>query len=87
MKYFSSFRFEENDGTLFRGPQQIPLTRKAGELLRCLLERAGAVTTHQTILSTVWRGTHVQPGNIKVLVRELRRALEDDSAPTSVHQE
>jgi AAA ATPase domain len=78
MKYFSSFRFEENDGTLFRGPQQIPLTRKAGELLRCLLERAGAVTTHQTILSTVWRGTHVQPGNIKVLIRELRRALEDD---------
>jgi hypothetical protein len=78
MKYFSSFRFEENDGTLFRGPQQIPLTRKAGELLRCLLERAGAVTTHQTILSTVWRGTHVQPGNIKVLVRELRRALDDD---------
>jgi AAA ATPase domain/Transcriptional regulatory protein, C terminal len=78
MKYFSSFRFEENDGTLFRGAQQIPLTRKAGDLLRCLLERAGAVTTHHTILSTVWRGTHVQPGNIKVLVRELRRALEDD---------
>lgn len=78
MKYFSSFRFEENDGTLFRGAQQIPLTRKAGDLLRCLLERAGALTTHQTILSTVWSGTHVQPGNIKVLVRELRRALEDD---------
>jgi hypothetical protein len=88
MKYFSSFRFEENDGTLFRGAQQIPLTRKAGDLLRCLLERAGTVTTHQTILSTVWRGTHVQPGNIKVLVKEVRRALEDDPrAPRFIKSE
>ena len=78
MKYFSSFRFEENDGTLFRGAQKIPLTRKAGDLLRCLLDHSGTVTAHKTILATVWRDTHVQPGNIKVLIRELRRALGDD---------
>jgi DNA-binding winged helix-turn-helix (wHTH) protein len=78
MKYFSSFRFEENDGTLFQGARKIPLTRKAGNLLRCLLEHSGTVTAHKTILDTVWRDTHVQPGNIKVLIRELRRALGDD---------
>jgi predicted ATPase len=54
------------------------LTRKAGELLRCLLDRAGMLVTHDAILATVWPDTHVQPENVKVLIRELRLALGDD---------
>jgi len=78
VKYFARFSFDEATGTLFRGGDPLPLTRKAGTLLRCLTERAGTLVTHGTILAEVWPDTHVQPDNIKVLIRELRRSLQDD---------
>lgn len=78
MKYFARFSFDEATGTLFRGGDPLPLTRKASSLLRCLTERAGTVVSHGTILAEVWPDTHVQPDNIKVLIRELRRSLQDD---------
>jgi DNA-binding winged helix-turn-helix (wHTH) protein len=79
MKYFSLFRFDETAGLLFHVGRPVPLTRKAGDLLRCLIDGAGTVIPHSAILSTVWQDTHVQPENVKVLVRELRRYLGDDA--------
>jgi DNA-binding winged helix-turn-helix (wHTH) protein len=79
MKYFASFRFDEHTGMLFRDRQPVRLTRKAGGLLRCLIEQAGALVTHKAIMATVWPDTYVQPDNVKVLIRELRVALGDDS--------
>jgi DNA-binding winged helix-turn-helix (wHTH) protein/predicted ATPase len=78
MKYFLSYRFDQRDGSLYRDTRAVGITRKASELLRCLIDRAGTVVTHEAILSAVWPDAHVQPENIKVLVRELRRALDDD---------
>src|SRR5262249_44208051 len=78
MKYFLSYRFDERDGSLSRDSKSVAITRKASDLLRCLIERAGTVVSHEGILATVWPDAHVQPDNIKVLVRELRRALDDD---------
>lgn len=78
MKYFLSYRFDERDGSLSRDSKAIAITRKASDLLRCLIERSGTVVSHEGILASVWPDAHVQPDNIKVLVRELRRALEDD---------
>jgi len=77
MKYFSFFRFDVDEGTLWRGPEQIPLTRKAGALLSCLLAGAGSWVSKSAIMSAVWPDTHVQPDNVKVLVREIRQALGD----------
>ena len=57
----------------------MPLTRKAADLLRCLLARPGALVSHQEILRGVWPDTHVQPENVKALVHELRSALGDHS--------
>ncbi len=79
MKYFLAFRFDECHRTVWRGAQAINITRKAADVLACLVERAGTVVTHEEILAYVWPDIHVQPENIKVLVRELRRALGDDS--------
>ena len=79
MKYFLSYRFDERDGSLSRDAKAIAITRKASDLLRCLIERAGTVVSHDSILTAVWPDAHVQPDNIKVLVRELRRAFDDDS--------
>src|SRR5215471_1676554 len=78
MKYFLSYRFDERDGSLSRDSKAIAITRKASDLLRCLIERAGTVVSHESILASVWPDAHVQPDNIKVLVRELRRAFDDD---------
>src|SRR3954469_5536368 len=79
MKYFLSYRFDERQGVVWRGSRRVGITRKAVGVLRCLIERAGTTVSRDTILSCVWPDAHVQPDNIKVLVRELRRALEDDS--------
>jgi DNA-binding winged helix-turn-helix (wHTH) protein len=78
MKYFLAYRFDERDGSLSRESKTVAITRKASDLLRCLIERAGTVVSHESILASVWPDAHVQPDNIKVLVRELRRALADD---------
>jgi len=78
MKHFLTFRFDERERTLWRGTEEIRLTRKASAILECLIEGAGRIVSHEAILSTVWSGTHVQPDNIKVLVHEIRAALQDD---------
>jgi DNA-binding winged helix-turn-helix (wHTH) protein len=78
-KHFATFRFDVEDGTLWQGAEQVPLTGKAASLLRCLLANAGSWVSKSTIMSAVWPDTHVQPDNIKVLVREIRRALGDGS--------
>ena len=77
-KHFSAFRFDVEDGTLWRGVEQVPLTGKAASLLRCLVARAGTWVSKSAIMSAVWPDTHVQPDNVKVLVREIRQALGDD---------
>lgn len=78
MKHFLSHRFDERAGTLWCGARELPITRKAAALLRCLLTRAGTTVPHETILADVWPDAHVQPENIKVLIRELRLALGDE---------
>ncbi len=78
-KYFSTFKFDVEDGTLWQGAAEVPLTGKAASLLRCLIGNAGSWVSKTAIMSAVWPDTHVQPDNIKVLVREIRRALGDGS--------
>src|SRR4051812_32560989 len=78
MKYFAGQRFDEDRHTLLLGTKEVRLTRKAAAVLECLIARAGRTVTREEILSTVWSGTHVHADNVKVLVHELRSALDDD---------
>jgi DNA-binding winged helix-turn-helix (wHTH) protein len=88
MKYFPPFRFDDRAGVLSRSGEVVPLTRKAGDLLKCLLERPGVLVAHSQILERVWPETHVQPDNVKALVHELRAALGDQSeAPRFIRSE
>ena len=75
MKYFGSFRFDDNRGTLVDAGVPVPLTRKAASLLHCLIEHAPACVNRDEIFAAVWPDTHVQPENIKVLISEIRHAL------------
>ena len=88
MKLFLSFHLDDADGTLWRGHEQVTLTRKAGALLRCLVDRAGSSVPKADIMRAVWPDTHVHPDNVKVLVREIRIALGDDPhAPTFIRSD
>ena len=88
MKLFLSFHLDDADGTLWRGHEQVPLTRKAAALLRCLVDRAGSSVEKADIMRAVWPDTHVHPDNVKVLVREIRIALGDDPhAPTFIRSD
>ena len=78
MKYFLGHRFDQHDRTLWRGTDEVRLTRKAASVLQCLMDRAGAMVSRETILSTVWPDTYVHADNVKVLVHEIRVALNDD---------
>src|SRR5262245_5390444 len=82
MKYFRSFRFDERTGTLTKTGEALPLTRKAADLLACLLERPGMLVTHAQIMQSLWPETHVQPDNVKTLIHELRKVLGDRAQPS-----
>src|SRR5882672_4842654 len=78
MRYFDRFRVDPDDEIVLRDNARVAMTPKAFALLRCLLDRAGEIVTKDDILRDVWPDAHVDPANIKVLVREIRVALHDD---------
>jgi DNA-binding winged helix-turn-helix (wHTH) protein len=78
VKYFTPFRIDLSAGALWRDHTRIPLTHKAFELLRVLVESAGHVVGREALMTAVWPDTHVHPDNVKVLIGEIRRALGDD---------
>jgi DNA-binding winged helix-turn-helix (wHTH) protein len=79
MKYFPPFRFDPRARMLLRSGQPVHLSRKAAELLECLLFSPGTMVSHEEILQRVWPDTHVQPDNVKTLIHELRTGLGDQS--------
>jgi DNA-binding winged helix-turn-helix (wHTH) protein len=78
VRYFAPFRIDAAAHTLWRGDARVPLTRKAFEILRVLVDHAGHVVSKDALLGAVWPDTYVHPDNVKVLVGEIRRALGDD---------
>jgi DNA-binding winged helix-turn-helix (wHTH) protein len=80
VKYFTPFRLDVSGRSLWRGDARVPLTHKAFEILRVLVDRAGHVVSQDTLLGAVWPDTYVHPDNVKVLVGEIRRAIGDDSS-------
>ncbi|MBV8137603.1 MAG: AAA family ATPase [Deltaproteobacteria bacterium] len=82
MKEFRPFRLDIANECLWRRREQgederILLTPKAFEVLRCLVERAGRLVSHEEFLDLVWQGTVVQPQAVKKLILNLRKVLGD----------
>ncbi|MEW6272813.1 MAG: winged helix-turn-helix domain-containing protein, partial [Thermodesulfobacteriota bacterium] len=75
---FASFRLDPGSQRLWRGDEPVALTRKAFGVLHCLAERAGELVTKDELLERVWPDTVVGDAVLKVCVREIRRALDDD---------
>jgi pimeloyl-ACP methyl ester carboxylesterase len=76
---FGEFRLDPMSGHVYRGPDVVALAPKAFTLLRFLVEQAGRLVSKQELLAAVWPGVFVNDAVLKSTIRELRRALADDS--------
>src|SRR5262245_4064830 len=76
---FGEFRLDPVSGHLYRGSEIVPLAPKAFALLQFLAGQAGRLVSKQELLNAVWPGVFVGDAVLKGTVRELRKALADDS--------
>ena len=64
---------------LTRDGRVVPLTPKAYDVLRYLVEHAGRLVTKQELLDAGWAEVFVGDAALKVCIREIRRALDDEA--------
>ncbi len=76
---FGEFRLDADRGHLYRGDQAIRLTPKAFAVLQHLGTHAGRLVTKQELLDALWGDVFVGDAVLKAAIREIRRALDDDS--------
>lgn len=76
---FDRFCLDVANERLCRGKEEIRLHPKAFAVLRCLIERPHGLVTKDTLLEKVWPGLHVTEGVLTESIREIRKALGDDS--------
>lgn len=74
---FGEFRFDPKGRVLFRSGEIVPLFPKAMEVLACLLESHGQVTTKEELLAKAWPDTFVEESTLTRSISVLRRALGD----------
>ena len=82
MKVFEPFRLDTVNHCVWRDEARMPLTPKAFDVLRYLVEHAGRVVTQDEILDALWPETYVNPENIRKYVLEIRKALGDRRNPS-----
>src|SRR5690349_8750137 len=78
MKVFEPFRLDTLNHCLWRAKERVPLTPKAFDVLRYLVEHAERLVTQDEILEALWPETYVNPEVIKQYIRGIRKALGDD---------
>jgi DNA-binding winged helix-turn-helix (wHTH) protein/tetratricopeptide (TPR) repeat protein len=82
---FGAFTIDLGDERLIGPAGPVKLGNKAYRLLLQLLEQDGRLVTKEDLFSTVWDGTIVSEAALTSAVKELRRALGDDTkTPTFI---
>ena len=79
-EFGDDFRLDVRERRLLRGGQPVPLTRKALETLRVLLEQSGRLVTKDELMQSIWPDTAVEENNLNQNVSLLRRALREQAA-------
>jgi DNA-binding winged helix-turn-helix (wHTH) protein/tetratricopeptide (TPR) repeat protein len=72
---FGPFRFDPATRVLSRRSKTLPLTFKAADTLRVLVENCGQVVTKAMLLEGVWPGSFVEEGSVERNISALRKAL------------
>ena len=75
---FDPFSLDLVNECLWRGSEEIKIRPKAFAVLNYLLNRSGQLVTKEELLNAVWPETFVGDAVLKVTVRQLREALDDD---------
>lgn len=75
---FEPFCLDRSNECLWRGSEVIKLRPKAYAVLNQLVERSGHLVTKEELLANVWPETFVTDAVLKVTIRQLRDALDDD---------
>ena len=74
---FGPFRLFATARALEKNGAPLALGSRALDILIVLVERAGEVVSQRELVARVWRGLVVDPGNLRVHMTALRRALGD----------
>src|SRR5688572_10165527 len=72
---FGDYRFEPFNARLICQGRVIPLTAKATEILRQLVERPDLLVTKEVLMAAVWQDTAVDENNLNQQISLLRKAL------------
>jgi DNA-binding winged helix-turn-helix (wHTH) protein/tetratricopeptide (TPR) repeat protein len=80
MKGFGSFRLDAVNHCLWRGKDRAPLTPKAFDVLRYLVEHADRLVTQDELLEALWPETYINPEGIRKYILEVRKVLGDRSS-------
>src|SRR5262245_9450975 len=75
---FDPFCLDLVNECLWRGSQAIKLRPKAFAVLNHLVTHPGQLVTKEELLNAVWPETFVGEAVLKVTIRQLRDALDDD---------
>ena len=81
MKTFGPFRLDAANQCLWHADKRAPLTPKAFDVLRYLVEHAGHLVTQDELLEALWSGTYVNPEGIRKYILEIRKVLGDQLTP------
>ena len=74
---FGPFRLSPARREIMRDGLPLALGDRALDLLIALVERPGEIISHRDLIARVWRDLVVSPGNLRVHMSALRKALGD----------
>ena len=82
---FENFRLDTLERELRRDGMPVPLTPKAFQLLKILVENHGRIVDKEKLISEIWADSFVEDGNLAVSATILRKALDDSAShPTFI---
>ncbi|MGH7788279.1 MAG: AAA family ATPase [Candidatus Binatia bacterium] len=76
---FPPFRLDLHSGRLWRGPDEVVVKPKAIALLAGLAKNPRRLLSKDELVNAVWGNTHISDDTLRSTLRELRRALGEDS--------
>jgi TolB-like protein/Flp pilus assembly protein TadD len=77
--HFGGLTFDAHAHELRRGSDRLHLSPKAFRLLEVLIEERPAAVTKERLFELIWPETIVAEANLPSLIKEIRRALDDDA--------
>jgi DNA-binding winged helix-turn-helix (wHTH) protein len=79
---FGDCRLDTSARLLFRKADAVPLSPKAFELLKLLVEERPRAVSKDELLERVWPGVFVSPSSLARVINEIRRGVGDRARPS-----